>query len=165
MMELLKEWIDRLNLQKWTIKVCDNMHPGDMSESDDMGCVVFDEVNHAARIEILDPAKYGDRIKPFDYEKILVHELLHLKMCFLWGDDELRNRIAHGLLDEIAVALVDAKRSFTKEMFEVQGKEDALGILDEINGRGWLEYADYSNLHSAISIIDVVENGGEGGNG
>lgn len=109
--ELLIEWVERLHLQNWTIKVADQMLPESMTEKDDMGCVVFDEVNHAARIEILDPKYYGDRVLPFDHEKILVHELLHLKLCFLFAGDELHDRILHSLLDEIAVALVEAKRS------------------------------------------------------
>lgn len=61
-------------------------------------------------IRIINPELYGERIIPFDFEKTLVHELLHLKFCLLESDDELRNRVIHMLIEDMARALVITKR-------------------------------------------------------
>ena len=114
--KLLKEWKVRLGLTDWSIKLYDNCTKDEMSSSGVMGCVDFVEVNRTARIEIIDPACYGNRVVPYDYERILVHELLHLKMCLLFSvedgydDRNVIDRMTHQLLDDIAKSLVDAKR-------------------------------------------------------
>ena len=115
--DLFEEWIKRLELSAWRIKLVTNVHPSEMSGSGLMGCVEYCEVNRSARIEIMDEKYYGDRIMPFDEEYILVHELLHLKFCFLtscvdgFDDQNVVDRMTHQLLDDMAKALVDAKRS------------------------------------------------------
>lgn len=112
--KLLCEWIERLGLQEWRIKLhanCTN------EETDDnAGLTVWQEVNMTACIHIIDEKYYGeDRVCPFDFEKTLVHELLHLKTCFITDvEDELTSRVAHQLIDSLARALVDAKRSGQK---------------------------------------------------
>lgn len=110
----LQEWQERLGLQEWRISLKDCMPTGEMMEENASGCTEFQEVNKSARIEIMDPDEYGERVIPFDYERILVHELLHLKLCLIsetFGENVLQERVAHQLIDDIARALVDAKRS------------------------------------------------------
>ena len=110
----LEEWKDRLGLQEWRINLYDCVPDGEMTEENSSGFTEFQEVNKTARIEILDPDEYGERVIPFDYERILVHELLHLKLCLIsetFGEDPLRERVAHQLIDDMARALIDAKRS------------------------------------------------------
>lgn len=110
----LQEWQERLGLTDWAISLHDCMPTGEMIDEGVDGCTEFQEVNKTARIEILDPDEYGDRVVPFDYERILVHELLHLKLCLIsetGGEDPLQERVAHQLIDDLARALVDAKRS------------------------------------------------------
>lgn len=110
----LAEWQERLGLQEWRISLHDCMSTGKMMEENASGCTEFQEVNKTARIEIMDPDEYGERVIPFDYERILVHELLHLKLCLIsetFGEDTLQERVAHQLIDDMARALVDAKRS------------------------------------------------------
>jgi len=110
--ELLKEWTERLGLQEWRIKLLDNCRPDDMVMSDVSGCTDWTECLKTARIEIIDPMFYGERIVPFDYEKTLVHELLHLKTSLVSSEvPDLQERVAHQLIDDLARALVDAKRS------------------------------------------------------
>ncbi len=108
---LLREWQKRLGLEHWRIKLVDNLRPDDMCMENVAGCTEWSESVETARIEIMDPAYYGDRITPFDYEKTLVHELLHLKLTLI-GDqvETLQERYVHQLIDELARALVDAKR-------------------------------------------------------
>lgn len=113
--ELLKEWQTRLGLQDWTIKLNDNCAPEDMIMDGCAGCTEWTECNKTARIDILDKQYYGERITPFDYEKTLVHELLHLKTSLVSDNvDDLQARYMHQMIDDLARALVDAKR-FTND--------------------------------------------------
>ena len=110
----LQEWAERLGLTDWAISLHDCMPTGEMMDQGAAGCTEWQEVNKCARIEIMDPDEYGDRVIPFDYERILVHELLHLKLCLIsetFGENVLQERVAHQLIDDIARALIDAKRS------------------------------------------------------
>lgn len=109
--KLLIEWQERLGLQDWAIKVVDNCFPDEMGESDCDGYTMWQESIKTARIQILDPKYYGDRMIPFDYEKILVHELLHLKLTLVSDEVEaLQARYMHQIIDDLARAFVDAKR-------------------------------------------------------
>ena len=72
------------------------------------GCTEWSEAIKTARIEIINPACYGDRIVPFDFEKTLVHELLHLKFSF-WcqNEDDVGDRVMHQMIDDLARALTE----------------------------------------------------------
>jgi len=110
----MEEWQSRLGLDDWRISLHDCVPAAEMGEENSAGFVEFQEVNKTARIQIQDPDDYGERVIPFDYERILVHELLHLKLCLIaetFGEDTMRERVAHQLIDDLARALVDAKRS------------------------------------------------------
>lgn len=109
---LLKEWQKRLGLQDWRIKLVDNCKPDDMSISNCAGCTDWAESIKTARIEIVNPEYYGKRIVPFDYEIVLVHELLHLKLSFASNNEDydLQYRVIHQIIDDLARALVDAKK-------------------------------------------------------
>lgn len=108
---LLLEWKQRLGLMDWRIKLVDNCEPEDMSLRDVAGSTEWTESVKTARIEIMDPKFYGDRIVPFDYEKTLVHELLHLKFSLISLDvGDLQTRYVHQIIDDLARAFVDAKR-------------------------------------------------------
>lgn len=109
---LLAEWKERLGLTEWIIKLVDNCEPEDMTLEGCAGCTDWSETVKTARIEILDPKFYGDRIVPFDYEKTLVHELLHLKTSLVSDQvDALQARYMHQMIDDLARAFVDAKRA------------------------------------------------------
>lgn len=109
--QLLYEWQRRLGLTDWRIKLIDNCEPEDMSLRDVAGSTEWTESIKAARIEIMDPKFYGDRIVPFDYEETFVHELLHLKFSLISLDtNELQARIVHQIIDDLARAFVDTKR-------------------------------------------------------
>ena len=109
---ILLEWQKRLGLTDWRIALHDNCQPDDMAMEDVSGCTVWQEVGKTARIEIIDPKFYGDRVVPFDWEKTLVHELLHLKTCLISSNvEDLQERVAHQLIDDLSRAFVDAKRS------------------------------------------------------
>lgn len=109
--KLLKEWKDRLGLQDWKIKLKINCGQDDIDENS-VGEVEWNETNQSAMICIGREEDYGKRVRPYDFEKTLVHELLHIKTCFLTDTpDETLARVGHQLIDSLARALVDAKRS------------------------------------------------------
>lgn len=109
---LLAEWKERLGLTEWRIKLVDNCKPEEMMIENCAGCTDWSEAIKTARIEIIDPQYYGKRIVPFDYEKTLVHELLHLKTCLVSDQvDALQARYMHQMIDDLARAFVDAKRA------------------------------------------------------
>ena len=115
--ELLSEWKNRLGLQDWAIKLVGCCAPDEIGYDDCVGHTDWTETSKAAKIWILDPKYYGQRIRPFDWEKTLVHELLHLKMCLLATDvPDLQERVAHILIDDLARAFVDAKRNRNNEV-------------------------------------------------
>ena len=109
--KLLNEWVKRLHLEDWRIKL--NINCTDEDTEGNLGLTAWQEVNRTARINMLDEDLYErSRIVPYDWEKTLVHELLHLKTCLLTDvDDSLQERVGHMLIDDLARALVDAKRS------------------------------------------------------
>ena len=86
----------KLCVQEWRIKLLTHLRPEEMTMNDVARCSEWSESIKTARIEIIDPAYYGDRIVPFDFEKTLVHELLHLKFSF-WcqNEDDIYDRIMH----------------------------------------------------------------------
>lgn len=105
--DLLRKWQKRLCLQDWHIELVTGCSPDEMMLENCAGCTDWTESAKAARIEILDPQYYGDRIKPFDLEKTLVHEFLHLKMTF-WcqSTERVEDRLMHQVIDDLARALV-----------------------------------------------------------
>ena len=109
--DLLREWQHRLGLDNWHIVLKDEVSPNDMQLQGCQGETEYDTVNRCAVIRILNEKDYGDRILPFDKEKVLVHELLHIKMWFIYESDcDLQSKMVHQLIDDMARALVDAKR-------------------------------------------------------
>lgn len=112
MEKMLIEWQRRLGLDNWHIVLKDGVSPNDMQQASVAGECEYDTVNSCAVIRILDEKDYGDRILPFDKEKILVHELLHIKMWFIYESDcDLQSKMVHQLIDDMARVLVDAKRA------------------------------------------------------
>lgn len=105
---LLEKWKRKLCLQEWRIKLLTCLRPEEMTMDDVAGCTEWSEASKTARIEIIDPAYYGDRIVPFDFEKTLVHELLHLKFSF-WcqNEDDVGDRVMHQMIDDLARAFTE----------------------------------------------------------
>lgn len=117
--KLLQKWVDILGLNDWTISLCDNCTPQEMDSVNSAGQCIYNEVQKCAVINIINPECYGEKIIPFDYEKTLVHELMHIKLCFLQeSGNDLQERIVHQLVESMARALVKANR----EKKELNGK-------------------------------------------
>lgn len=113
---LLKKWQKRLYLTDWVVDFRPNSVPSDFVLQDCVGETEWQEVNKTAIIRIVKPDCYGQRIVPFDFEKTLVHELLHLKFCLLGeSGNDLQDRYVHQLIDELARALVASEREVQNE--------------------------------------------------
>ena len=108
---LLEKWKRKLCLNEWRIKLLTHLRPEEMTMNDVAGCSEWSESIKTARIEIIDPDYYGDRIVPVDFEKTLVHEMLHLKFSF-WcqNEDDIGDRIMHQMIDDIARALTEKRK-------------------------------------------------------
>ena len=115
-LKLLSEWQERLGLNDWRIKLYYKCKPDEMMLDNAAGCTEWSETVRTARIEIIAPKYYGERVVDFDFEKTLVHELLHLKTCLVSDKvNELQARYMHMMIDDLARAFVDAKRNGNKE--------------------------------------------------
>jgi hypothetical protein len=112
-------WKEKLGLSDWVIEFKYNMNPEDMAIADAVGCASWEESSKTGLVEIMDPAHYGERVVPFDLEKTIVHELLHIKTTFISSDcGKTKKRIAHQLIDDLAKAFVDARRDH-----EIEGED------------------------------------------
>jgi hypothetical protein len=122
--KLLQEWQERLGLQNWVIKLKTGCTPEELSPNN-MAEVEYTAVNRTAVIRVLEESCYGDRIIDYDFEKSLTHELLHLKFEAIYNLTELEDRIIHPLIDDMARALVMAKRGKTKRQPYKTNSKDA----------------------------------------
>ena len=118
---LLIEWMNRLGLQDWLIDLQTNVKEEDMATPNSDGCVSYDETIKAAKIQISDGKTDENvmRLRPFNFEETLVHELLHLKFCLLERGSDWENkcqlRVLHQIIDDLARALVRAKEHKDEE--------------------------------------------------
>lgn len=119
--KLLEEWQERLGLQDWAITLTYNCKRADMDDPEySIGETLWNTTNKSARISIISEEEYGtDMILKYDFEKTLVHELLHCKFSIIDKDINTYEGIVaesarHQLIDDIARALVMAKRGETK---------------------------------------------------
>lgn len=116
--QLFDKWVDILQLHEWDIRFHWKCDPKRMELVDNAGCTSYNWVCRQAVIQIADPDLYEMDMKgfAFDFEQILVHELLHLKFSMLDDTkDEMQNRHVHILVDGIARSLVRASREGNAE--------------------------------------------------
>lgn len=118
--ELLEEWQERLGLMDWCIVLRINVKQDDFEgEEPVVGQTNWQNISKTAVIKVLDEKLYGDRIIKYDFERILLHELLHIKFNILQQDpfnyeSRVYDDFQHQLLEDLAQALIMAKRGKTK---------------------------------------------------
>ncbi len=123
-LDLLEEWQERLGLHDWAIKLAYNCKQEDLSNPDWQGENTWNSSIKCSTIKIVSPEVYGnDRIMKFDFEKTLVHELLHIKFGLLdivdhTYESNVVDGLRHQLIDDLARALVMAKRGTTKRKLD-----------------------------------------------
>lgn len=116
---LLEEWQERLGLHDWAITLKINCRQDEMELGEVAGETEWAESIKSASIKIISEKVYGERIVPYDFENILVHELLHLKFALIDQkitsyESDVAYQVRHQLIDDLARALVMAKRGETK---------------------------------------------------
>ena len=105
---LLVKWQKKLGLQDWLIIVDYACKPDDFADKDNCGECEYHEVNKIAKIRIIDPVYYGDRVIPFNFKQIFIHELLHIKFCFIDNSNNpLQDRLLHSIIEDLAKAFLE----------------------------------------------------------
>ena len=115
--KLLNEWQKRLGLQDWAIILRYNCKREQMDDPEySIGETHWETTSKCARIAIISEEEYGkDKMLKYDFEKTLVHELLHCKFSMIDKDittyeGVVAEQARHQLIDDLARALVMAKR-------------------------------------------------------
>ena len=110
--ELFNKWVRILGLENWDIKLYWKTREMDMSIKESYGCTTYLHESRQAVIQMLDPVDCDD-LRPFkyDYEKTLIHELLHVKFADLEDSgDQLRDKLTHQMIDDIARAFIKCSK-------------------------------------------------------
>lgn len=115
--KLCNEWVEILGLQDWEIHLYWQCKPDEIPVHEAEGATVLVESTKEAQIFILDE-KYA-KCEPFkfDFERDLVHELLHLKTNIMTDENEhsYQARLMHTLVDDMAKAFVKVKRKYKEK--------------------------------------------------
>lgn len=115
MQKLLKYWQNKLQLNDWVLKLIDDCNVNDFRLQDVSGESEWDTVNKCAVIRIISEKEYGNRIVPLIKEKVLLHELLHIKFGLLWeSNNETQNLILHQIIDDMAKILYNVHKGSRK---------------------------------------------------
>ena len=116
---LLTYWKQRLKLQDWTIKLIEDCNVHDFKIQDVCGETEWDIVNKCAIIRIISKKEYGDRLLRYDFERILIHEMLHIKFSLLWEtNDDNQNLILHQYIEDMARILCELHKRETTGLVE-----------------------------------------------
>lgn len=112
--ELFRKWVAILQLGCWDIRFQWCVRDRDMNLSNSVGCTSFNHESRQAIVQMLDPVDFQNDSFDYDYEKTLVHELLHLKFSDVDDSgDPLRDKMTHQLIDDLARAFVVAVHNFS----------------------------------------------------
>ena len=129
--QLLNEWQERLGLQDWVIILKYNCKKTDMDDPEySIGETQWETTTKCARICIIAKSEYGENlILPYDFEKTLIHELLHIKFSLIDKDLNTYEGIVaesarHQLIDDLARAFVMAKRGEVKRTLNYEKAEN-----------------------------------------
>ena len=120
-LKLLNEWRKRLGLEDWLIILRTDCKKDDLTLDYADGEVQYEEVSKSAEIRIVKEC-FCNAFRPFDFEEILVHELLHLKFSLIAEGEDWENslqlRTLHQIIDDLARTLVSVKREYLKKTTE-----------------------------------------------
>ena len=106
--KMLEKWQETLGLSDWKIALHTNCNMDDTGYA--VASTEWDEVHKAAVIKVINPSQYGERMIPFDFEKTLVHELLHIKLALFDGYGDFQDRYLHQIIEEFAKILTQKER-------------------------------------------------------
>lgn len=109
--ELFNKWVHVFRLENWDIKFQWKTRERDMDLKESCGCVKYLHQTRQAVVQMLDPVDFSNNLFEYDYEKTLVHELLHIKFADLDDSgDPLRDKLVHQMIDDLAKAFVECSK-------------------------------------------------------
>lgn len=111
MNKLLKYWQNKLGLDDWKIELHTDCSPREMYDPLNDGQCQYHFVKKLAIIKIC-TEKDVSVDSDYNFERILVHELLHIKFAIL--DDSgnaLQDKIVHQLVQDFANILTEGKHA------------------------------------------------------
>lgn len=148
--ECLEYWKNKLFLNDWHIKLNYNApQESFVTGLDSEGEIVFNYINRSAVIRIVSPdtSLLQDILVKFCAEKILVHELLHLKYnLFRITDvydskgsmeDVVANNLEHSEIEKMAKTLIMVRYGLDYDWFR---------NFDVVNNYGWKEENSGGNI-------------------
>lgn len=120
--DLLKEWQTRLAMLDWRIDLNVDCEQEDcmIGTTECAGTTEYVVSNKQAIINIVKEETYNKKNSyKFDFEEILVHELLHCKFSLIQFNERtfeeaVTYNVIHQYVDDLAKALVAAKRNQPK---------------------------------------------------
>lgn len=112
--DLFNYWLRILGIENWNIVFDWAVRKSNMVLEDTYGTCTYNREIQSAMIQIMDELDIGatDTLALFDYEVVLVHELLHIK--FAWADNpvnDLEKALTHSLIQELAKSFVQIRRT------------------------------------------------------
>lgn len=130
-MLMSKYWIDNLCLGDWKIDFRFGCSPEEFEDSGNLGECLMNKTRKLAIVKIKGESHLTEEDKlDFDLEQVLVHELLHIKFCFVTGNitnspaDGLLYDLNHQLINDLAWSLVNSRRSEFRPVDKVKSEED-----------------------------------------
>jgi hypothetical protein len=104
----LQKWQKKLNLTDWTIELKQNCPLNEFVLDKVKAETEWNFENKTAIIRMIADNEYTDTILPYHKEKVLVHELLHIKFAVLWeNNSDIQNMLLHQIIEELARILTE----------------------------------------------------------
>lgn len=108
---LFEKWRKMLHLEDWEIRFKWSVRADDLPENV-CGSTNYVFERKMAVVAMMNEVDYTNELFPYDYEQVLVHELLHLKFAAIDdSENALQNKLVHQLIDDVAKWLVNASRN------------------------------------------------------
>lgn len=100
---LMHRWMATLGLFDWDIRLKWRVRSEDMPGEDALGYTNFNIVSKQAIVYMLDPVDFRNDFFTYDYEEVLIHELLHIKFANLHNSDsQLMDLLLHQHIQDLA---------------------------------------------------------------
>ena len=113
LVELKNYWVKILSIEDWEVLIRFK-RAEKMFLEDVQGECRFNFISRQAIVNIIDPLDWIDIEFNQDFEKTVVHELLHIKFSEAfdedYNEDIFKDRLIHRLLNDLAKSLVLAKK-------------------------------------------------------
>ena len=104
MNHLLNSWIKLLGLSDWNITIKNNCKKSELVSKDSDGEIEIIEPKRIGQIRIIKEPSRPE-------EEVLIHELLHAKLCLLDTDENtIQSRLLHQYIDDFARLLYKLKQ-------------------------------------------------------